>query len=95
MKTKDILLVASGVALGYLIFTKDLFNRLTKATKDVVRDISSDEAISETTSKPSADSDKQVRCELKWEDFAKTARFASKEEMEKSKADYIKKCMLS
>jgi hypothetical protein len=35
MKTKDVLLVGAGVALGYLIFKKDLFKKKTTAVGQI------------------------------------------------------------
>lgn len=86
MKAKDLLLLASGVAIGYLVFKKDLFKRAEKATKDVVSGV--------TTGVTDVVNPKQAECEKKWTEYASTARFASEEAMLKAQSEFMKTCML-
>lgn len=86
MKAKDLLLLASGVAIGYLVFKKDLFKKAEKATKDVVSGV--------TTGVTDVVNPKQAECEKKWTEFASTARFASEEAMLKVQSEFMKTCML-
>jgi len=86
MKAKDLLLVASGLALGYLIFKKDLFKRVEKTTKDVVSGVK--------TGVTDVVNPKQAECEKKWTEHASTARFASEEAMLKAQSEFMKTCML-
>lgn len=86
MKEKDLLLLASGVAIGYLVFKKDLFKRAEKATKDVVSGV--------TTGVKDVVNPKQAECEKKWTEYASTARFASEEAMLKAQSEFMKTCML-
>ena len=108
MKTKDLLLIASGVAIGYLVFKKDLF----KSKGNGISDIKSgaEEIVSGTGDiitggikgvKDVKDNvialinPKQAECEKKWTEYAMTARFASQEAMEKAKAEFMNNCLLS
>jgi hypothetical protein len=107
MKTKDVLLVASGVAIGYLIFKKDLFKKETSVQKvaDGASEIATGakELIVEgvDTIKTTTDSllgglkpIKESECEKKWsEQIGSVSRFASKEDKEKSKSNFVKSCM--
>lgn len=86
MKAKDLLLLASGVAIGYLVFKKDLFKRAEKATKDVVSGV--------TNGVADVVNPKQAECEKKWTEYASTARFASEEAMLKAQSEFMKTCML-
>lgn len=86
MKAKDLLLLASGVAIGYLVFKKDLFKKAEKATKDVVSGV--------TTGVTDVVNTKQAECEKKWTEYASTARFASEEAMLKAQSEFMKTCML-
>jgi hypothetical protein len=87
MKTKDLLLVAGGVAIGYLIFTKDLFKRVEKGTKEIVSGVK--EGVTEMVNP------KQAECEKKWTEFAQTIKPASKEALEKMKQDFMSSCLIS
>ena len=83
---KDLLLVAGGVALGYLIFTKDLFKRAKQGTKDILS--GAEEGVKDLVNP------KQSECEKKWsEEIGQISRFATKEAMELSKSSYVKECM--
>lgn len=87
MKTKDLLLVAGGVALGYLIFTKDLFKRVKEGTKDVLSGV--EEGVTETVNP------KRAECEKKWLEYSKTIRPASTEALEKMKKDFMSSCLIN
>lgn len=105
MKTKDVLLVASGVAIGYLIFKKDLFKKETSVQKvaDGASEIATGakELIVEgvDTLKTTTDSllgglkpIKESECEKKWSEMSKTIRVSSKEELAKLKAEFMAQC---
>ena len=85
MATKDLLLVGSGLALGYLIFKKDLFKRAEKATKDVVAGV--------TTGVTDVVNPKQAECEKKWIEYASTIRPASQEALDKMRANFMTSCL--
>ena len=87
MKTKDLLLVAGGVALGYLIFTKDLFKRAEKGAKVIASGVK--EGVTEIVNP------KQAECEKKWVEYSKTIRPASTEALEKMKKDFMSSCLIS
>ena len=105
MKAKDLLLVASGLALGYLIFKKDLFKKKQNGLSNVKA--GAEEIVSGagsvvvgavdtvTGGVRSLVNPKQAECEKKWTEFASTARFASAEAMEKEKASFISNCLLT
>lgn len=105
MKTKDVLLVASGVAIGYLIFKKDLFKKETSVQKvaDGASEIATGakELIVEgvDTLKTTTDSllgglkpIKESECEKKWSEMSKTIRVSSKEELQKMKMEFMAQC---
>lgn len=87
MKPKDLLLVGSGLAIGYLVFKKDLFKRAEKATKDVVSGV--------TTGVTDVVNPKQAECEKKWLEYASTARFTSNEAMLKAQTEFMSSCLLN
>jgi hypothetical protein len=91
MKAKDLLLVGSGLAIGYLIFKKDLFKRVEKATKDV-----SEGALSGMTElvNPQISDPKTEECEKKWEEIASRSRFASEEGMLNAKKEFMINCLV-
>jgi hypothetical protein len=86
MKTKDLLLVASGVAIGYLIFKKDLFKKVEKATKDVVASATQDTA--------ELVNPRQAECEQKWIEYSSTIRPNSQETLDKMKAEFMNSCLI-
>lgn len=88
MKTKDLLLLASGLALGYLIFKKDLFKK-----KSVVETAT---ALPEGELLPTGGERKTKEdiCEAKWTEFSSTARFASEKDMAEQKAKFMNSCLL-
>lgn len=85
MKGKDLLLVVSGVAIGYLIFKKDLFKRAEKSTKDIVSGVK--EGVTEIVNP------KQVECEKKWNEYSSTIRPTSQEAMDKMKLEFMNSCL--
>jgi hypothetical protein len=108
MQAKDLLLVAGGVALGYLIFKKDLFKSKKNGISDVK--IGAEGIVSGTEEfvtggiKGVRDikntvidliNPKQTDCEKRWTEFATTARFESQEAMEKAKSEFIANCLLT
>jgi hypothetical protein len=86
MKTKDLLLLGGGVALGYLIFTKDLFKRVKEGAKDVLSGV--EEGVTEVVNP------KQAQCEKEWEKQAQLIR-APKEQLEKMKQEFMSSCLIS
>lgn len=87
MKTKDLLLLGGGIALGYLIFTKDLFKRVKEGTKDVLSGV--EEGVTEVVNP------KQAECEKAWNEQVKTIRPTSQEALEKMKKDFMSTCLIS
>ena len=88
MKAKDLLLVASGLALGYLIFKKDLFKK--KSVVETTTALPEGEALPTGGERKT----KEDICQAKWTEFASTARFASQKAMEEHKATFMKDCLL-
>jgi hypothetical protein len=86
MGTKELLLVASGIALGYLIFKKDLFKRVEKATKDVVSGA--------TQGATELVNPKQAECEKAWQEKASLIRFSSQEQMLQAQKEFMTSCLL-
>ena len=105
MTTKDILLLASGVAVGYLIFKKDLFKKkgsglseVTEGAGEVVSGAGSLVSGAVTTVTDAVQTlvnPKQADCEQKWNEYASTIRPSSQEALDKMKADFMNSCLLS
>jgi X-X-X-Leu-X-X-Gly heptad repeat protein len=105
MTTKDILLLASGVAVGYLIFKKDLFKKkgsglseVTEGAGEVVSGAGSLVSGAVTTVTDAVQTlvnPKQAECEKKWNEYSSTIRPTSPEAMEKLKADFMSSCLLT
>ncbi len=105
MQAKDLLLVASGVAIGYLIFKKDLFKKkgtgLAQLTGGAGEIVSGAEqvvggAVSTVTGAVTQlVNPKQAECEKKWTEYASTIRPSSQEALDKMKADFMNSCLLS
>jgi X-X-X-Leu-X-X-Gly heptad repeat protein len=106
MKAKDILLIGSGVAIGYLIFKKDLFKKkgsgLSQLTGGAGEIVSGAEQVVGGAVSTVSDTvnelvnPRQAECEKKWVDtIGSLTRFASQEAMESSKANFVKECMLT
>jgi len=106
MKTKELLLLAGGVAIGYLLFKKDLFKKGNKGLGEITAGASqvvsgAGDVVSATIGtvgdtfqtgglKPS----KQADCEKKWEEFSATAKFTSNESKEKARVSFMNDCLL-
>jgi len=105
MKAKDLLLVGSGLAIGYLIFKKDLFKKKTNAIGEVTTgageivsgagSVVSGAVGTVTGAVENLVNPKQAECEKKWNDFSSTARYASEETMLKAKSEFMSSCLLS
>jgi X-X-X-Leu-X-X-Gly heptad repeat protein len=105
MQAKDLLLVASGVAIGYLIFKKDLFKKkgtgLAQLTGGAGEIVSGAEqvvggAVSTVTGAVTQlVNPKQAECEKKWDEYSQTIKVASQESLNKMKADFMSSCLLT
>lgn len=84
MKTKDVLLVLGGVAVGYFAYKMNWMKKSKMKVEEVVSDVK--EVV--------VDTEKVAKCEQKWsEEIGQLSRFASQEAMEQSKSSYVKDCM--
>jgi X-X-X-Leu-X-X-Gly heptad repeat protein len=105
MQAKDILLIGSGVAIGYLIFKKDLFKKkdsgLGQLTGGAGEIISGAEQVVggaiNTVSDTVKDlvNPKQAECEKKWEVYSQTIRPSSQLALEEMKKNFISSCLLT
>jgi hypothetical protein len=97
MKTKDVLLIAGGVALGFLATRMSLGRKTANAVGNAVTGATGVATGLVTDVKDIAvDAVKLAECEKKWStEIGSVSRFASAQAMEQSKADYIKKCSAS
>ena len=92
MKTKDFLLVAVGLGLGYFLFKKNPFKKktdleqITSDVKEIVED-------TKDTVMSTIDSVKKAECEKQWSNYAQTIRLASPEAYEKAKSEFIANCL--
>jgi hypothetical protein len=82
MKTKDVLLVVGGIALGYLASTKKWGKNTVSGVVTDVKDIA-------------VDTTKTIACEKKWQDEIGSVSRLSGEALQKSKSDYVKTCVAS
>jgi hypothetical protein len=85
MGTKEILLLASGVAIGYLVFKKDLFKKVEEKTIDIVDGATKD--VKELVNP------KKTECEEKFIEFAQTIRPSSQEAFDKIKENFMTSCL--
>jgi hypothetical protein len=84
MKTKDVLLVLGGVAVGYFAYKMNWFQKTKMKVEEVASDVK-DVVV---------DTEKVAKCEKEWvENVGSVSRFSSAEEGEKSKSAYVKDCM--
>ena len=84
MKTKDVLLVLGGVAVGYFAYKMNWFKKAKMKVEEVASDVK-EEVV---------DAEKVAKCEKEWVDkIGSISRFASNEAMEQSKSAYVKDCM--
>lgn len=97
MKTKDVLLVLGGVALGYLAFKMNWGKRTATAIGNVatgVKDTAT--GVVADVKEVAVDSAKAVECANKWQsEVGNVSKFASQEAMQSSKDSYVKLCMAS
>lgn len=84
MKTKDVLLVLGGVAVGYFAYKMNWFKKAKMKVEEVATDVK----------EVAVDTEKVSKCEKEWVDkIGSISRFASNEAMEQSKSAYVKDCM--
>jgi len=97
MKTKDVLLVVGGVALGYWASKMNWGKNTASAVGDAgQKALGIGHAIVSDVKDVAVDTAKAVECEKKWSDeIGSVSRFASNEAMEKSKSDYVSTCLAS
>jgi X-X-X-Leu-X-X-Gly heptad repeat protein len=105
MQAKDILLIGSGVAIGYLIFKKDLFKKkdsgLGQLTGGAGEIISGAEqvvggAVSTVTGAVTElVNPKQAECEKKWTEYASTIRPSSQLALDEMKKNFMSSCLLT
>ena len=105
MKAKDLLLVGSGLAIGYLIFKKDLFKMKSNAIGEVTT--GAEEIVSGagsvvvgavdtvTSGVKTLVNPKQAECEKKWNEYAQTIRPASQEALNKMQSEFMSSCLLT
>jgi hypothetical protein len=92
MKSKDVLLFASGFALGYLIFGAKLFRSPIVLRSPINKIEPILEAPNETVAEPIS---VPTECEKLWIEKASTMRFASNEAMESAKQTFLSNCTSS
>ena len=104
MKTKDVLLVVGGIALGYYASKMNWGKNTADAVSEVASGVVGTATGVVTDVKDVAvaigNQDealiKKIKCEKNWvKEIGSVSRFASNEAMEKSKSDYVKTCMAS
>lgn len=105
MKAKDLLLVGSGLAIGYLIFKKDLFKKKSNAIGEVTTgageivsgagSIVSGAVGTVTGAVENLVNPKQAECEKKWIEYSSTIRPSSQEALEKMKSEFMSSCLLT
>lgn len=84
MKTKDVLLVLVGVAIGYFAYKMNWMKKSKMKVEELATDVK--DVVVDTT--------KAVKCEAEWNDkVASVTRFASQQAMEESKSAYLKDCL--
>lgn len=96
MKTKEVLLLVGGVALGYWASTKNWGRNTASAVEDVATGVVGTATGVVTDVKDIAvDTVKKLECEKKWQDEIGSVSRLSVEALEKSKSDYVKTCLAS
>jgi X-X-X-Leu-X-X-Gly heptad repeat protein len=105
MGAKEILLIGSGVAIGYLIFEKDLFKKkgsgLSQLTGGAGEIVAGAEQVVGGAINTVSDTvkelvnPKQAECEKKWDEYSQTIKVASQESLNKMKADFMSSCLLT
>jgi len=95
MKTKDVLLVVGGVALGYWLSTKNLGRKTATAVGDVatgVKDTAT--GVVADVKEVAVDSVKKAECEAKLIEQTKTMRL-TQEGMEAFRTKFMADCLAS
>lgn len=105
MKAKDLLLIGSGVAIGYLIFKKDLFKKkgsgLSQLTGGAGEIVSGAEQVVGGAVSTVSDTvnelvnPKQAECEKKWTEYASTIRPSSQQALDEMKKNFMSSCLLT
>lgn len=103
MKTKEVLLLVGGVALGYWASTKNWGRNTASAVEDVATGVVGTATGVVTDVKDVAvaignDDEaliKKIKCEKNWEKQIGSVSRLSVEALEKSKSDYVKTCLAS
>lgn len=94
MKTKEVLLVVGGVALGYFLATKKFGKRTATALGDVatgVKDTAT--GVVADVKDVAVDTVKMAECEKKLVEATSTMRFASAEAQDSFKKSFLADCM--
>jgi hypothetical protein len=96
MKTKDVLLVVGGVALGYYASKMNWGKNTADAVGEVASGVVGTATGVVTDVKDVAvDTIKKAECEKKWQDEIGKVSRLSAEAREKSKSEYVKTCLES
>jgi hypothetical protein len=96
MKTKEVLLLVGGVALGYWASTKNWGKNTASAVGDVATGVVTD--VKDVAVAIGNDDEaliKKIKCEKNWEKEIGSVSRLSAEALEKSKTDYVKTCLAS
>ena len=96
MKTKDVLLVVGGIALGYFASKKNWGRRTATAIEDVatgVKDTAT--GIVSDVKDVAKDTAKMTDCEKKLVEATSTMRFASAEAGANFRKEFLASCMAS
>jgi len=84
MKTKEVLLVLGGVAIGYYAYKMNWMRKSKIVVEEVVSEVK--DVVVDTA--------KATKCEQEWNDtIGVSTRFASVEAREQSKKDYVQSCI--
>ena len=87
MNGKNVLLVLSGIAIGYLLFKERIFGK-----KNTVKETA--EEVTEVVKETIMGGDRQTQaCEEKWLEVAKMSKFASQKAKEEAKAEFMANCI--
>lgn len=86
MNTKNVLLVLSGVAIGYLLFKEKLFGKPNMVKEKA-------EEVTETVKEVVVGGSRQDQeCEEKWLEVAKMSKFASQKAKEEARIEFLANC---
>jgi hypothetical protein len=102
MKTKDIILLASGLVLGYFISKMNWGKKTSIGVGQVLNGVgeTATGVVKTTTGivsdvkEVAKDTSGTIECEKRWQEkVGNVSRFLSSEAKSKSKSDYVKNCM--